>query len=472
MLAALLTVDAVLQEMERRQLALTELSQTATDEGRDLTEDEQQTQATLLAEFEELEETHMPRVTRLEKAMKRDTKSDRSKKPAPAPEFQGAGGDAEPKPRVDVVSPNLQNFTPDLYGSRHEAGQAAYEFGTLCQAFMCQDAAVREKAIEFCKGNSRLGPQMVQVAGTNNVGGFTVPEHVASSVIAVRDRVGLISQLARRYQMVEETDHLNKRAGGLTVEKQGETTATGESNATLARVSLTAEDARTLTYISHKLLRGSAINFADFIVEEIAYAFADQIDAEGINGDGVAGTPYWGITGLVEGIGNGGEVTATGATTYATITSAHLTSLMALVPDRFHRRSNGAGGSMAIGDAGFICSRAVWHEVFERIMQAGGGNTTSTLSSPTGFAYAGYPIYFTDKMPKTYAATQSCILFGSVRDGMVLGERESMSIDFDASFRFNLDQIAIRSRMAYDINFHEAGDGSNPGSVCALVTPA
>lgn len=375
----------------------------------------------------------------------------------------------------NIITPQLQCFTPEIFGDRHEAGRAANEAGHWLRAMLTRNP----ESIKFCQDRPHLAmdnfdERFLQQEGVDADGGYLVPDIVRGPVIDVRNRVSLIAGVARNYPMAGEKDLVPKRLTGLTVYKPGEDTAITESNKTYGQVALTTTDAYTLTPISHKLMRGSVVNVADQVVSEIGYSFAAQQDYEGINGDGTAGSPNFGITGAVTGISAASKTTATGATTYATITAAHLRTLMGLLPDRFHGRNNtGAMGSMFVNpdEAVFVCSRAVHAETFLRLQEDAGGNTKMSIAGQDFYAYNGYRILFTEEMPSTYGATQTCILFGNFRHGMILGEREGVGIASSEHNKFEFNQLVIRGMISYDIQFHETGDGSNAGSIVGLVTP-
>lgn len=381
----------------------------------------------------------------------------------------------------NVVTKDLKCFRPELFGGdRRSAHKAAEEAGHFFRAVLMGDG----ESVRFCNGRDHLralipgGHYMSQHTGAHGAdggaldkGGYLVPEAVAATVLDVRDRVGLIAKICRKYPMMEETDHVPKRIGGLTVFKPTELAQITESDKTFGRVSLVARDAWTLTYISARLMRGSVVDAADQVVNEIGYAFASQQDYEGINGDGTAGTPNWDITGVVPGIAAAGQVTATGATSFDTITAAHINSLIALLPDRFQTRSAGTGSSLAAGRPCFVCSTAFWAETFANVHAAGGGNTKTDLGGDMPYSYHGFPIYTTEQMPAAYAATTDVLLFGNFYESCLLGEKQNVSIAQSEHFRFDYGQLAIRGQIAYDFKFHEPGNGG-PGGVVSLVTPA
>jgi HK97 family phage major capsid protein len=385
----------------------------------------------------------------------------------------------------NVIAPRLQAFRSELFGGLQEAGAAATDAGHWFRAAMYQN----RKSIEYCRernrsrGDERYLPIEnnfderfdAQTVDDSTRGGVLVPTIVARTIIDVRDRYGLIANLARRYPMEGETDNVPKRAAGLTVYKPGEDTDITTSEKTYGTsVSLGAVDAYTLTKVSHKLMRGSVVSAADQVINEIGYAFAKQQDYEGINGDGTSGAPDFDILGAIPGIAAGGisQLEATN-TTWADITAADIDKLMSTLPDRFYAQGpGGPEGGGAMGGPVFVCSRTFWGQVLQPIMTAAGGNTKFDLSAATPFQYAGFPVRFTEEMPTTTGVAQKCLLFGNFQEGMILGQRESIGISTSEHQYFAADQMAIRGRMSYDLKFHEKGDATNAGAIVVLQTAA
>jgi HK97 family phage major capsid protein len=391
----------------------------------------------------------------------------------------------EPKaPQPNVISQKLQAFTPEIFGTKAEAHRAAEETGHFLRATL----AGNQESIRFCQSRSHLAPLVggshQMVASVNHVavdalGGYLVPEATARTVLDVRDRAGVAAALANNYTMIEETDLVPKRIAGddadagtgVIVYKPDELSQIGVSNKNWGQVSLAATDAFTLCLVSHKLMRGAVVDAADQIINEIGYQFARQQDNEFINGDGVAGAPFWGIDGLVD-TQAGGVTVSTGATSYETITADHLNTLIGLLPDRFHTRSAGVGGSGAAMQPAFLCSHAFWAASIARIQAAAGGNTIGTLSADVPFSYLGYPIVFSEFMPSAYALSQNMLYFGNFSDSVLLGMRENVSISLSEHLKFDYDQLAIKGRISYDMKYHENGDATNAGGVVVLQSVA
>jgi hypothetical protein len=94
------------------------------------------------------------------------------------------------------------------------------------------------------------------------------------------------------------SDTLNwpRRTGGLTAFFTGENQAVTESQAAWDNVNLTAKKCAVLTRMSTEIEQDAVVAIADWLVGEMAYAFASKEDDCGFNGDGTS--TYGGMRGL------------------------------------------------------------------------------------------------------------------------------------------------------------------------------
>jgi HK97 family phage major capsid protein len=152
------------------------------------------------------------------------------------------------------------------------------------------------------------------------------------------------------------------------------------------------------------LSEDAIINVADWITNEIAYAFASKEDDCGFLGDGTS--TYGGITGPGEQVlgGHGGLFTATGHATFDVITATDI-ELMALLP--FY----------ALPGAKFYCSQYAFALMFERLIAAAGGNSIATLNGEVQYRYLGTPIVISQKMPSTTPTGKIGLYYGDLVQG-------------------------------------------------------
>lgn len=389
------------------------------------------------------------------------------------------------------VTKRLRTFRAELFGGdTMMAYDAAEQAGHWLKAYLWINGGSKIKesipkpveSLAFCKDHEHLQfvrfeeayPElMAQVEGTPSLGGYLVPEIVLATVIDVRDRFGLAPNITRRYPMAGETDLIPKRETGLTVEKPGENNPIDESTKTWSQLRLAAVDAYTLTPISAKLLRGAVVDAAEQVISEIGYAFARQLDYEMIAADGTAGKPNFGKTGLLDGVAAGGIHFGTGGGTgWASIQVSDIDVLIGMLPDKFDNQGSGGVAENWAADnvPRFIMPRALFFEFIEPLMESRAASK-SDVSERSPRQLRGYPVHFSEWMPRDRTATDTgAIAFGNFYEGFQLGERQVVTIAISEHNQFHLDNIVIRGKSAWDLNFHEAGDAVNPGAVVLLKT--
>ena len=459
------SVDDVCVEMNNAKAQAQTYYTRAETEGRAPTGDELDVVEQHMEYHDWLEKEEMPRMQKFDEMRRAETarllKHD-SRMLVP-------GRDRVNTPTRALGSRRLQAFTADSWGTREDANKAALDAGHFLRALLGREVSPSKakESREYCRLDPHLNAVFEQAMDAQTVdddtkGGYLVPEVVSSTIIDVRNRWGLAAQIARNFPMSSETDLVPKRETGLTVYKPGEEVEITTSEKTWSQVALNARDAYTLTYISHKLMRGAVVNAADQVISEIGHAFAKQQDYEMINGDGTVGTPNWGIDGVINTMGTAGQIpaTATSGADWANIASADITALIGALPDRFHDR------------AVFVSSRSFWAQVIEPLLEARGASK-GDIASASQMSYKGYPWRFTEQMATAPADGGMPLLFGSFYDGVLLGEREGVGIAQSSEHRFSYDQIAIRGRIAYDMKCHEPGDDiSTAGAIVGMTTAA
>jgi HK97 family phage major capsid protein len=92
--------------------------------------------------------------------------------------------------------------------------------------------------------------------------------------------------------------------------------------------------------------------------------------------------------------------------------------------------------------------------------------------------YLGYPVNFTQVMPKTDANSQIACLFGNLSLAAILGDRRNRTLFVDPYSLSTNDQIRVRAIERVDINFHSPGNATSvaadkaPGAIVGLISAA
>lgn len=342
-----------------------------------------------------------------------------------------------------------------------DAERQAYLSGCFFVAALTKD----EKYISRCK---EFGLDMTFRAALgesqNQLGGFLVPEETEQTIIDLRESYGVARQECMVTPMVAETKAVPRRTGGLTAYFVDENPSSGitESDKNWNQVKLVAKTIATLTRYSLQLSDDAIISIGDDLANEVAYAFARKEDDCLFLGDGTS--TYGGIVGLISGTHAGSTVTAaTGNTAFSTLDLADFESMVGLLP------------KFAEDGAKWYISKTGWAASMLRLIDAAGGNTWRDLANgKRELQFLGYPVVLAQNMNSTTGAqtsTSGLAYLANLRQGVTFGNRRGVSI-FPSEHRYmEFNQIGFRGMQRFDINYHERGATSAPGSVIMLATP-
>lgn len=322
----------------------------------------------------------------------------------------------------------------------------AHKSGKWLMATIMGDAPSRQ----WCRDH---GIEMrVQTEGINTAGGFIVPDVMERAIIDLREMYGMFRQEARVLPMSSDHSIVPRRTGGVTAYFIGETTEITASDKSWDQVELTAKKLGALTRMSTDLSEDAIINIADDLAQEMAYAFAVKEDACGIDGDGTS--TFGGMVGMrikmIDGLHTGSYVEAAAAgDNWSEIDTSDLTNVMAALP--LYARRN----------AKWYCSPTAKVAVFDRLLQAAGGNTIITLTAGTASGYMGYPIVEAAGMPSddSSAALNGKIMlwFGDLTLSSTFGNRRGITIKVSDQRYLEFDQIGIQATERFTIVNHDIG---------------
>lgn len=463
------------EQIKQKLASAKAITKAAQDAGRDMTDDELKQVEALTSEVADLRkrkedsDRRAAAVSGIEDAETwLGSTTGRQTQASNIEEFENRRATTTLAERLTKIRGNPRNF------KGKDAKKDAYTLGQFTLAVMGQPKAqswCREQGVPFAALADHNESQ-------NWVGGYLVPEALDASIIDLRETYGVFPRLARRVPMTSDTTRRIRRASGLTAYYVAEQSATTKSNKTWDQISLVAKEIASLGIYSNVLSDDAIISLGDDIAGEAAYAIATAIDDAGFNGDGTS--TYGGIVGvlsaisalsgtvaniagLVEGAGN----------LWSELTIADHAALMGRLPE-FAETPN----------VGWICSKAFWGGVMVRLAYAGGGNSTVEIQNGVMKSFMGYPVYISQKMPRTTAVSQISCLFGDLALAADFGDRSgtTISLSRDATIGsinlFETRQTAVQVSQRFDINVHDVGNASataasrQPGPIVGLITAA
>jgi HK97 family phage major capsid protein len=294
---------------------------------------------------------------------------------------------ATPVPGQDRLTPfappsahklfgSIKNFSDRVIeGKTVKAVDQAYTAGMWIKATLGNSEAAKD----WCKSRG-VSITKAQGEGVDSAGGFLVPEELMANVIVLREQFGVFRQECQVVPMGSDTLNWPRRTGGLTASFTGENTAITESQAAWDNVNLTAKKLGVLTRMSTEIEQDAVVAIADWLVGEMAYAFAAKEDDCGFNGDGTS--TYGGMRGSTVIAIDASHTAGKFQTSSATLSSLVLkdfTSTMGLLPQ------------YAIGNAKFYMSQQMFYTVVANLLANAAGNRLDILCAGYRKASAGLP---------------------------------------------------------------------------------
>jgi HK97 family phage major capsid protein len=375
---------------------------------------------------------------------------------------------ATPVPGQDRMTPSAPASAHKMYGKlkhfqdREVAGQTVRAVDQAYAAGQWFKATIfgNNEAIDWCKSRG-IAVTKAQGENVDSAGGFLVPEELLANIIVLREQFGIFRQECMVIPMGSDTLNWPRRVGGLTAYFTGENQAVTESQAAWDAVNLTAKKLGALTRMSNEISEDAVVSIADWLVGEIAYAFAAKEDDAGFNGDG--SSSFGGIRGLAALFADGNHTAGQYQVSSATLTSLAIADFTAVI---------GKLPQYALGNAKWYMSQQMFYTATGTVLAKAGGNTTLTLADPLNPRLLGFPVKIAQKLPiVTPGSGKPMFYFGDLSKSSALGERRGVTIRRSDHRYFEADQIGLLGTERFDINNHDLGDNTNAGPLVAGVSP-
>lgn len=351
----------------------------------------------------------------------------------------------------------LRAFDPALYaGGRRQAEHAAHRAGAWLRAAVFGD----ERARNWCREN---GMQRA-LTGIGPGQSAIVPDELVGPIIRLRESYGVVRRLCRRHPMASGTATIPHDTGDTPAWFVGREAPPSPSDPTLDAITLTALNLAAETRISNDYAQDvTLVDLAEYVVEQMAQAFARKEDECLIDGDGTS--TYGGIVGLRSAIlGKAGGVSAaSGHSTLGDIDTTDLRALMGRLPDY--------PGMTPV----WLCSKKARELVFGRLMDAAGGNTAATLAEADSLEYAGFEIVTTPAMPASFSdlSDEAMLIFGDLRLGAIFGDRQTLTLRVDPYSLSSYQQTKVICSERFDLNVSPGvGSATEAGPIVALIGTA
>lgn len=318
----------------------------------------------------------------------------------------------------------------------------------------------KEKIAKFTRAVARKDVEAIKAInekamteGTDNAGGYLVPEEFRAEVIRLAEDFGIVRGNARVIPMKRDSLVLPKVTSSVNVYWPGEGVAGTESQPVLGQVQLLAKTCVGLTVQSNELLEDAEVDTVALLMELFAEALAGEEDSQGLVG---SGSPF---TGILETSGVNVVTLGSGDTAFSNLDADDLRDMITQLK------------SLALNGAMFIMHREVWG-IVQKLKE--NGQHIATFSNPlvtkdaskatgiVGYVW-GYPVKLSDKMPSTSAVSTKFIIFGNMKY-LYMGDRKQMTLKIseDATvgsnnvFEQNMSAVRITERIALAVGLETA----------------
>lgn len=337
----------------------------------------------------------------------------------------------------------------DVGGSRRQNEEAAFRFFNWFVARLTPaDTDVYARSLRFCKEH---GLFKALNEGINEQGGALVPPEFDRVVVRLIEKFGVFRQYARIAPMASDVKTQARRTGGLTAVWATEGQTITDSTPSYDNIGLIAKKLAAMVLVTTEISEDSALLVADEIAAEVAQAFAEKEDQAGFNGDG---SPTFGnITGVIPKLkGLSGTIAniaglkvGTG-NLFSEFVLQDFLDVAGLLP------------GYANLFAAWYCHSSFYFTTMLKVSPAAGGLTARDGSGRPVFL--GYPVNFTQVMPRVDANSQIAALFGDLRLAAVLGDRRNRTLFADPFSLSATGNIRMRATERVDIVIGDVGNAS------------
>jgi HK97 family phage major capsid protein len=349
---------------------------------------------------------------------------------------------------------SVRNFTGE------GAQERAYRFGQWVAGTLLGN----QQAREWCNNRGMLNRAMSE--GSNERGGYLVPEEFASDLIVLVEQHGVYRRNANVVTMNSDSYSTPRLTADLAATFVGESQSGTNDEMEYDRLSLVAKKIMILAPFSSELSDDSTISIGDQLAGSAGRAFALKEDQCGFNGDGTS--TYGGMQGICTKLKDVDTVIANIAglqvgtgNAYSELTLADFEGVVARLPVYADMHAKW-----------FVSKRFYWNVMVKLLLAAGSGVTATEIEDARNQKFLGYPVEYVQTMPTTEANSQVCALLGDLAMGALFGDRRSIRISLSDQPLFEQDDWLFKATERFDVNVHGVGDTNAAGPIVGLITAA
>jgi HK97 family phage major capsid protein len=296
-----------------------------------------------------------------------------------------------------------------------------------------EDAYISGMYLSSLAGDRRAQDFMAaQSGGTDNKGGFSVPDPLSNALINLIEDRGTARQKAQRIVMSSDTWSVPKVTAQATIYYPAEAAAITESDVTFGQVQLTAKKLAALVKMSTEITEDSVLSMLDVVVDSIAYSIALEEDKNLFNG----------VAGGVNTSGIAGD---------ASVDDTNVASVAALALTDLTECASGIGNPVVGAVNEWYMSPVVFHSQVRDLLNAAGGNAVADIEGGQRPLLLGYPVNLVSCLPAAPASGELVAAFGDLRIGAYFGDRRALNFKTLNELYMENDQIGVVATERIDI---------------------
>ncbi len=296
-----------------------------------------------------------------------------------------------------------------------------------------EDAYISGMYLSSLAGDRRAQDFMAaQSGGTDNKGGFSVPDPLSNALINLIEDRGTARQKAQRIVMSSDTWSVPKVTAQATIFYPSESAAVTESDVTFGQVQLSAKKLAALVKMSTEITEDSVLSMLDVVVDSIAYSIALEEDKNLFNG----------VAGGVNTSGIAGD---------ASVDDTNVASVAALALTDLTECASGIGNPVVGAVNEWYMSPVVFHSQVRDLLNAAGGNAVADIENGQRPLLLGYPVNLVSCLPAAPASGELVAAFGDLRIGAYFGDRRALNFKTLNELYMENDQIGVVATERIDI---------------------
>jgi len=306
------------------------------------------------------------------------------------------------------------------------------------------------------------------MTGSGQATGALVTVEQVPSIMMLLESYGVFRRNAQQVPMGAGQTTVPKIDGLLTGYVPGEGGTITETTPEIAVVSMIPRTVNFLTCYSMELEDDTLVALGEMLAGLFTRSMAYYEDLIGFLGDG--SSTYFGMTGITGAlkavdstISNIKSLVVGDGNAYSELTLANFEQLVGTLPE------------MADANAKWYCHRYFYWAVMVKVALAAGTGVATEIVTGRALrqkTYLGYPVEFTQVMPKAEANSQICCLLADLKQGAELGTRGGIEFAQSTERYFEKGVIGVRGRDRSALNAHGVGDTTKAGPICGLITAA